>query len=132
MIRWVISLLMPLLAGCTAEPVANDHAAETTRIGPGLWEIRSAVTAARAPNLPIMVRDRLVGPRPTQRVCITSAEAAQPDVTPGAIIVTSAYEPERYALRMRLAERIPDGTILRLDIVTAGRRIGDCQGRDRI
>jgi hypothetical protein len=117
-----------LVAGCAAEPAADNKAAYPVRIAPGLWEIRSAVTAARAPNLPILVRDRLVGPRPTRRLCVgaAQAEAARPGAPAGAIILERAYEPERYALRMELAERIPDGTILRLDIVTAGRRIGDC------
>ncbi|MGQ0661452.1 DUF3617 domain-containing protein [Sphingosinicella sp.] len=48
---------------------------------PGLWEIRSAVTGARAPELPIVMRDRLIGPRPTRRICITPEQAARADAT---------------------------------------------------
>lgn len=157
MIRRAIPLFALLAAGCAAEESVNQIAADTVRIAPGLWEIRSAVTAARAPNLPIVVRDRLIGPRPSRRLCITAAQAAdasflaqrqgdcvQRSVTlrggrltgtmqcvqqgsaPGAVTLDGAYEPERYALRMAMAEPMPDGTTLRLDIVTAGRRIGDC------
>lgn len=154
--RAILPLVL-LLGGCAAAEWAAEEAAEAPRIAPGLWEIRSAVTSARAPNLPILVRDRLVGPRPDRRICITAAQAAdasflaqrpgdcvQRNVTlrggrlngtmqcvqPGAAPVTAtldgAYEPVRYALRIALAEPMPDGTILRLDIVTAGRRIGAC------
>ena len=49
------------------------------RIAPGRWEIRSAVIAARAEQLPIVMRDRLVGPRPTRRLCITPEQAARAD-----------------------------------------------------
>ena len=146
-----------LLAGCAVEERAGNEAAETVRIAPGLWEIRSAVTAARGANLPILVRDRLVGPRPTRRLCISAAQAAdasflaqrpgdcvqqgvrlqggrltgtmtcrRPGVGPGTVSLRGAYEPARYALRMEMADRMPDGTTLRLDIVTSGRRIGDC------
>lgn len=75
------ALLALMLAGCTAEPAANDATGATDiRIAPGLWEISSAVTAASAPNLPILVRDRLIGPRPTRRLCITAAQAADAGV----------------------------------------------------
>jgi len=46
-----------------------------------MWEIRSAVTGARGPQLPVLMRDRLVGPRPTRRVCVTPAQAARADAT---------------------------------------------------
>jgi hypothetical protein len=49
------------------------------RIAPGRWEIRSAVIAARAPQLPIVLRDRLIGPRPTRRLCVTPEQAARAD-----------------------------------------------------
>ena len=158
MIRRALPLFALLLAGCAAEESANQAAAaDEVRMAPGLWEIRSAVTAARAPNLPIVVRDRLIGPRPSRRLCITAAQAAdasflaqrqgdcvqrgmalrggrlsgtmqcvQQGSAPGTVTLDGAYEPERYALRMAMEEPMPDGTILRLDIVTAGRRIGDC------
>jgi len=148
-----------LLAGCAGEQRANDLAeAAEVRIAPGLWEIRGAVTSAQAQNLPILVRDRLVGPRPTRRLCITAAQAAdagvlaqRPDAcvrrdvvlregrltgtmlcptpggaAPGVVTLNGAYESARYALRMEMAEPMPDGATLRLQVVTAGRRIGDC------
>lgn len=62
-----------LAAACAAEQPASEP---PPRIIPGLWEIRSAVTAARGPNLPLQVRNRLVGPRPGRRLCITAAQAA--------------------------------------------------------
>lgn len=127
-----LSALLPfalILASCAGEERAGNETAAAVRIAPGLWEIQSAVTAAQGPNLPILIRDRLVGPRPTRRLCITpgQAAAAQPGATPGTIILRSAYEAQRYALRLALAERMPDGSTLRLEIVTAGRRIGDCR-----
>lgn len=129
MIRRAAQALAVLLAGCSAEPAPENVAGEGAGIAVGLWEIRSAVTRARGPNLPILARNRLVGPRPTRRLCISAAQAAdfaRRGPPPGAVILSRAQEPERYALRMALAERMPDGTILRLDIVSAGRRIGDC------
>jgi hypothetical protein len=39
------------------------------------------VTSARAPQLPILMRDRLIGPRPTRRVCITAEQAARADAS---------------------------------------------------
>lgn len=47
-------------------------------IEPGLWESTSAVTGVSAPNLPIEVQRRMIGPRPATRNCITPEQAARP------------------------------------------------------
>lgn len=47
-------------------------------IEPGLWESTSAVIGVSAPNLPIEVRRRMIGPRPSARNCITPEQAARP------------------------------------------------------
>jgi hypothetical protein len=152
------ALPLLLLAGCASEsPVDNAAASSAVPVTPGLWEIQSAVTAARAPNLPILIRDRLVGPRPGRRVCISAAQAAdasflaqrtgtcvqrevalrngrltgtmvcrQAGGAPSVVTLQGAYGPGHYALRMEMAEPMPDGMTLRLDVVTTGRRIGDC------
>ena len=48
-------------------------------IEPGLWESTSAVVGVSAPNLPIEVQRRMIGPRPSARNCITPEQAARPD-----------------------------------------------------
>lgn len=64
-----------LAAGC-GEPGPAPESEAPPRIAAGAWQIRSAVTGARAPELPLVMRDRLVGPRPTRQLCITAAQAA--------------------------------------------------------
>lgn len=148
-----------LLAGCgeTRAPIGVPP----TPLIPGQWEIRSAVTGARAPRLPVVMRDRLVGPRPTRRVCVTPAQAASPDagflaqrpgscaqrgvrldggrltgamvcrqqgLPPDVISLDGRYGPDRYVLRMAMTSPLPDGTVITLDVVTVGERIGDCEG----
>ena len=74
--------LAAALAGCGGvdQEAANRAAGELAafQVEPGLWEVTSAVTAARARNLPLQVRDRLIGPRPTRRYCLTPVQAARP------------------------------------------------------
>lgn len=80
--------LLPLLAlapacGGAPEPAnmsAEDVAAtlEQISIEPGLWEVASAVTDVRGPNLPFDARRRMVGPRATVRHCIRPEQARQP------------------------------------------------------
>jgi hypothetical protein len=84
--RKLAILLTPfaLLTGCGGEEARNmsaNQVAETldaVTIAPGLWEIASEVVAVSAPNLPIQARDRMIGPRPAIRNCITPEQAAQP------------------------------------------------------
>lgn len=69
-----------MLAGC-GEQARAPIGVPPTRLMPGQWQVRSAVIGARAPQLPILMRDRLIGPRPTRRVCVTPAQAANADAT---------------------------------------------------
>lgn len=111
--------------------------------------------------MPVIVRDRLIGPRPTRRVCVTRAQADRADATflaqrpgdcaqrgvrladgrltgamvcrqsgqpPDVISLDGRYGPDRYVLRMEMTSPLPDGTTIALDLVTVGRRTGDCEG----
>jgi hypothetical protein len=75
-----------LAASCGGAPesrnmTANEVAEELAeiRIEPGLWEVRSEVVSVSAPGLPLVTRNRMVGPRPTVRNCITPEQAARPN-----------------------------------------------------
>ena len=79
-------LVLLLLSGCgaregsrnqTADDVANQLAG--VAIEPGLWESTGEVVSVSAPDLPLQVQRRMVGPRPSSRACITPAQAARPD-----------------------------------------------------
>jgi hypothetical protein len=80
--------LLPLLAlaSCGGGPAdSNNMSAEEVAgtleqidIVPGLWEVVSAVTDVRVPNLPYDARRRMIGPRATVRHCIRPEQAAQP------------------------------------------------------
>ena len=61
----------------TAEDVANQLAG--VAIEPGLWESASEVVGVSAPDLPLQVQRRMIGPRPSSRACITPEQAARPD-----------------------------------------------------
>ena len=65
-------------AGCDR---AAPEAAPPPRIAAGQWEIRSAVIDARGPTMPVMARDRLIGPRPTRRFCLNRAQAERVDAS---------------------------------------------------
>lgn len=80
MLRRATFLILLLAAGC-GEPGRAPIGVPPTRLIPGQWEIRGFVTGARAPALPIVLRDRLIGPRATRRVCVTPAQAANADAT---------------------------------------------------
>ena len=126
------------------------------RIEPGLWEVTSAVVDVRAPNLPIAVRRRMIGPRPGLRNCVTPAQAARPDANflagqsrrgcayrdfsmengrlrgtmtcpDVAMTMDGRYGPQAFELRMAMESAMPDGATMRLDIRTGGRRIGPCE-----
>ncbi len=76
--RRLASLSLLAVAGC-GQPSPEPE--QPPRIVAGEWEIRSAVVAARGPTMPVMARDRLTGPRPTRRLCITRAQAESADAT---------------------------------------------------
>ena len=78
-----VLLLAGALSGCGSagqdEANANEAGALAAfQVEPGLWEVASAVVTARGRNLPLQVRNRLVGPRPTRRYCLTPVQAARP------------------------------------------------------
>jgi len=85
--RLSLAVLPALLAtACGGEPesrnmTANEVAEELAeiRIQPGLWEVRSEVVSVSAPGLPLVTRNRMIGPRPTARNCITPEQAARPN-----------------------------------------------------
>ncbi len=77
--------LLALASACggTPEPrnMSTDEVAGTLEqisIEPGLWEVASAITDVRGPNLPYDARRRMVGPRATVRHCIRPEQAQRP------------------------------------------------------
>lgn len=83
--RAIAALLVAGLAGgCGGGVEGNDANANAAgdlaafQVEPGQWEVASAVVAARGRNLPLQVRNRLIGPRPTRRYCLTLVQAARP------------------------------------------------------
>lgn len=76
--RRLASFWLLLAAGCTQPSPPPEP---PPRIAAGAWEIRSAVVGARGPTMPVMARDRLIGPRPARRVCVTRAQAERADAT---------------------------------------------------
>ncbi len=142
-------------ANMTAEEVAGELG--DIRIEPGLWLLTSEVTDVRAPNLPVEVRNRMIGPRSRMRHCITPEQAAQPSANFLAMRADSAcayrdftldegrlsgtmtcpnvtaqmegrYGPDSYETRMVMESPVPGGAVMTLQIRALGRRIGDCSG----
>lgn len=167
-------LLVPFVMSCDGAPESRNMSAGevagelgSLRIAPGLWQVSSRIIDVRAPNLPIALRRRMIGPRGSIRHCITPAQAAQPSAgflagrgdgrcthrdfsmqggrlrgsmicagdAPGAPVETAMdgrYGPNGYDLRMEMRNPMPDGTVMTVEVVSQGRRIGPCsQGRDQ-
>ena len=161
--RFGAALLAIILApGCGSEEGPRNMNAEEVaavlsdlRIEPGLWELSSEVADVRAPDLPVEVRTRMIGPRSRMRHCITPEQAGQPsanflamrsdsacayrDVTfedgrlRGAMTCPDAtaqmdgrYGSRGYEMRMAMASPMPDGKMMELEVRARGRRIGDC------
>jgi hypothetical protein len=126
------------------------------RIEPGLWQLTSAVTDVRAPNLPVQVRNRMIGPRARMRHCITPEQAAQPSANflamradsecvyrdfqleegrlrgtmtcPGVTATMEGrYAPRSYDTRMQMRSPMPGGAVMTLQVRAQGRRIGECE-----
>lgn len=82
--RSILLAGLTLLGGCggqeTRDMPANEVAGalDAVPIEPGLWEIASEVVDVGAPNLPIAVQRRMIGPRARIRSCVTPAQAARP------------------------------------------------------
>lgn len=74
-----------LVMGCGGEDTRNMSANQVAAtladvpIAPGAWEIASEVVHVAALNLPIEVRDRMIGGRPALRSCVTPEQAARPN-----------------------------------------------------
>lgn len=140
-------------ANMSAEEVAGELAG--IRIEPGLWLLTSEVTDVRAPNLPVEVRNRMIGPRSRMRHCITPEQAAQPSANFLAMRADSdcayrdlaleegrlsgtmtcpnvtarmegRYGPQHYETRMAMESPVPGGAVMTLQIRAQGRRIGEC------
>lgn len=126
------------------------------RIEPGLWELTSEVVDVRAPDLPIEVRSRMVGPRSRLRHCISPVQAARPSANflagrndsacayadfsvengqvQGTMVCPDAtarmqgrYGPRAYDMRMEMESPIERGATMTLQVRARGRRIGDCE-----
>jgi hypothetical protein len=82
--RAILLAGLPLLWGCggqdSRDMTANEVAGtlDALPIEPGLWEIASEVIDVGAPNLPIAVQRRMIGPRARGRSCVTPEQAARP------------------------------------------------------
>jgi hypothetical protein len=127
---------------------------ERLRIEPGLWRLTSAVEDVRAPDLPLELRNRMVGPRSEQVHCITPAQAANPGARflalredrnctyrgfrleqghlsgrmtcPGTdTVMDGQYRPRGYNLRLQVSSPVAGGT-MELDVRSRGVRIGEC------
>ncbi len=156
-------IVLATAASCGERPESrnmssNDVAGALAevRIEPGLWEVRSAVIDVSAPNLPVDVRRRMVGPRRGLRNCVTPAQAARPGANflagrrsrdcsyrdfamangrlqgtmtcpDVAVTMDGRYGPQAFDLRMMMTSRMPDGATMRVDVATRGRRIGRCE-----
>jgi hypothetical protein len=155
-----------LMAGCGGEEPRNmsdeEVAAELggLRIEPGLWEVTSEVLDVSAPNLPVEVRNRMVGPRGSMRHCISPEQAERPSANflaaressdceyrgfrmregrlTGAMTCPNAsatmdgrYGPTSYEMRMEMRSPMPDGATMILRLRSSGRRIGECEGQQQ-
>lgn len=149
-------------AGCGERPPENMSAEEVAgqlgamRIDPGLWELSSDVVDVRGPDLPVEIRNRMIGPRRRLRHCISPEQAARPGanflamrsddacvyrdfslegermrgmmICPDATAVMDGrYGPRAYDLRMEMTSPIPGGATMTLKLRAQGRRVGDCE-----
>ncbi len=127
------------------------------RIDPGLWLLSSEVIDVAAPDLPLEVRNRMVGPRSRLRHCITPEQAASPSANflaaqvdgrcryrsfsvsdgriEGAMTCPEAeanmvgrFQRDSYVMRMDMVSPMPGGTNMTIKVRAVGRRIGECEG----
>ena len=156
-------LCLTAAAGCSDREaernMSPDEVAEELshmRMAPGLWEVNSEVIEARGPDLPREVRNRMVGPRPSRRHCLTAEQAAPPSaeilaarsgrdcvqqdfrvadgrlsgtmICPNARVrMAGRYGPQAYETRMEMETPVAD-VVMTLELRIRGRRIGDCPG----
>jgi len=77
---------LAVLTGCgeadrnNKQVAGNEVAAALARVEvrPGLWEARTEVVSVSQEALPHEIAERMKGPRPTVRHCITREQAARP------------------------------------------------------
>ncbi len=151
------------LNGCNREDAPRNLSAEEVagqlqamRIEPGLWIVTSEIEDVRAPDLPVQVRARMLGPRSGLRHCITPAQAAQPasvflagqDERPcrytdfrvenGRVEGTMScpgmdarmegdYRPDAFEMRFSMTSPLPDGAQMTIESRTRGQRLGPCE-----
>ena len=127
--RRILLAGLTLLGGCggqdSRDMPANEVAGalDAVPIEPGLWEIASEVVNVSAPNLPIAVQRRMIGPRARIRSCVTPEQAARPSA--GFLAAREVGRDCRYAdfaMRdgrmtgtMRCAEAGGGATVARMD-----------------
>ena len=77
---------MALLAGCGGDPQQNAvsrnevaNALAAIEVRPGLWEVSTEIVDVRQEGLPVEIANRMKGPRPAFRHCVTPQQAARPD-----------------------------------------------------
>jgi hypothetical protein len=129
------------------------------RIEPGLWELTSEVLDVRAPDLPLELRNRMIGPRRRLRHCITAEQAARPSanflaaradsacayrqfsvrdgIVEGAMTCPDAtarmrgrYGPQAYDMRMEMESPMSGGATMTLQVRARGRRVSACEGEE--
>lgn len=104
---------------------ANEVAGtlDAVPIAPGLWEIASEVVDVAAPNLPVAVQRRMIGPRARVRSCVTPEQAARPSAGflaaraegPDCRYADFAMRDGRMTGTMRCAEPDVGETVARMD-----------------
>lgn len=118
-----------LLGACggqgSGDMSANEVAGtlDAVPIAPGLWEIASEVVDVGAPNLPVAVQRRMIGPRARVRSCVTPAQAARPSAGflaaraegPDCRYADFAMRDGRMTGTMRCAEPGVGETVARMD-----------------
>lgn len=157
-IRAAVAFAATLLLGACGDGAETAEASRSTAadpsVAPGLWERRSVVLDARGPDLPIVARQRMLGPRPPVRFCVGETPPPPASLIAGGRCtyrtfslengqltgvlacsdaggsseaqVAGRYGPESYDLRIEIANRLPDGAVLTLNVRTVGRRLGPC------
>jgi hypothetical protein len=97
-----------------ANAVAEQLAALQVR--PGLWQVDTVIESASQPGLPVAMAERLKGPRPSARRCITPEQAARPDASflarrQAGTCTDRAFEMRGGRIVAAMSCRAPDGAV---------------------
>ncbi len=132
--RALLAVLLAAAAGCGGQEEGRNLSSREVAgqlagvaIEPGLWESTSAVVGVSAPNLPIEVQRRMIGPRPPARNCITPAQAARPGANFLAARAGSACRYRDFSMQgglLRGAMSCPDPSLPRPTEATMQGRYG--------